>query len=85
MYKLGRLARAVQFLGRRDCFSGVIGQQRRNFQGYPSVDALGFVMDPPKQVGGARQILDRQLEENSSPDRPSFTLSAMADRTSRLF
>ena len=62
MNRLGRpLARAD--LGCRQRAGGVMGQQRRHFQRYPAVHAVGLVVNRPEQIGGARKILERQLEE----------------------
>ena len=40
-----------------------MGQQGRNLQGHPSVDAVRPVVDRSKQIGGPREILECQLEE----------------------
>ena len=44
----------VQILGRREGARRVVGQQRRNFQRDPAVDAVGALVDRPEQIGGAR-------------------------------
>src|SRR5262249_37459472 len=53
----------VQLSGGGECARRVVGQQRRHFQRYPSVHAVRLVPDRSKQIGRARQILERQLEE----------------------
>ena len=53
----------MQTLGRSESASRVVSQQRRNLQRYPAVDAVGAVVDRSEQIGGLREILERQLEE----------------------
>ena len=48
---------------RRARFFGVVGQQRRDLQRDQAVDGGGTLVDRREQVGGARQILHRQFEE----------------------
>jgi hypothetical protein len=38
-------------------------QQGRHFQRHPAVHAVGPVVNRPEQVGGARNVLQRELEE----------------------
>ena len=53
----------MQILGRGESARRVVGQQGRNLQRHPSVDAVGAIVDRSKQIGGPREILERQLEE----------------------
>ena len=53
----------MQTLGRSNRARRVVGQQRRDFQRYPPVNAVGAVVDGPEQIGGPREILKCQLEE----------------------
>ena len=53
----------VQILGRGKGAGRVVGQQRRHFQRHPAVHAVGPIVDRPEQVGGPREVLERQLEE----------------------
>ena len=53
----------VQFLGRGEGAGRVVGQQRRDLQRHPAVHAVGPVVDRPEQIGGLREVLERQLEE----------------------
>ena len=54
---------AVQVLGHGQRALGIVGQQRRHLERHPAVDAVGAVVDRPEQVRRARQVLDRQVEE----------------------
>ena len=63
MKRLGRPARACSCFGLGDGARRVVGEQGRDLQGDPAVDAVRRVVDGPEEVGGLRQILDRQLEE----------------------
>ena len=63
MNRLGAPARGVQILRRRERACGVVSEQGRDFQRNPAVDAVGPLVDRAEQVGGARQIVERQLKE----------------------
>jgi hypothetical protein len=39
------------------------GEERRDFEGHPAVDAVGRVLTRPEEVGGLSEVLDRELEE----------------------
>src|SRR5262249_21625283 len=54
---------SVQLLGGGECARRVVGQERRHFQRHPPVHAVGPVPNRSKQIGGSRQILERELEE----------------------
>ena len=41
----------------------VVGEQRRHFERHPAVDAVGPLVDWTEQIGGARQVFERELEE----------------------
>jgi hypothetical protein len=51
-----------------------LGEERRDFERDPPVEAVGAVVDRAEEVGGAPQVLERQLEERffagSFPPRP---------------
>ena len=53
----------VQALGLGDGRLRVVGEQRRHLERHEAVDAGGALVDRQEQIGGARQVLDRQLEE----------------------
>ncbi len=53
----------VQILGRGQRAGRVIGQQRRHFERHPAVHAVGPIVDGPKQLGGAGDVLQRQVEK----------------------
>ncbi len=59
-----------QALGRGNRRGGIVGEKRRHFERHPPVDAARSIVDRPKQVGGACQVLDRQLEEQRFPRLP---------------
>ena len=61
--ELGRPARACSCLACAIVLRRVVGQQRRDLQGDPAVDAVGGVVDGPEEVGSLSQILDRQFEK----------------------
>src|SRR5262249_56450090 len=42
---------------------GVVREERRDLQRHPSVDAVGALVDGTEEVGGLRQVLERELEE----------------------
>ena len=63
MNRLGSPGARMQFPGRREGAGGIVRQQRRNFQRNPAVHAVGPVVNRSKQIGGAGQILERQIEE----------------------
>ena len=63
MNRFGRRRARVQALGRGESAGGVVGQQRRHLQRHPAVHAVGAVVDRAEQIGGPREILERQLEE----------------------
>src|SRR5438067_1290712 len=53
----------VQPLRGGECGRGVVSQQRRDLERYPAVDTTCPLPDGPKQVRGAREVLEGQLEE----------------------
>ena len=61
--EVGALGLGVERLGRRDRRRGVVGEQRRDLERDPAVDAVGALVDGGEEVGGVAQVGDRQLEE----------------------
>ncbi len=61
--QIGTLGSAVQLDRRLYGAGGIVGQERRDLQRHPAVHAAGAVVDGAKEVGGARQVLDGELEE----------------------
>ena len=55
-----------------------MGQQRRYFQRHPAIHAVRLVADGSKQVGGPRDVFERQLEEDLLADL--LGLAFLADR-----
>ena len=46
-----------------DAARRVVGELWRNFERYPAIDAVGRLVNRKKQVRGASEILERQIEE----------------------
>ena len=63
MNRFGCCARACSSLAAAMVRSGIVGQQRRNLERYPAVDAAGPPAHRPKHLGGLCQVLDRQFEK----------------------
>ena len=63
MKRFGRAPRAEQLFRRVDGAGRVVGELGRNFQRDPSVDSVGPVVNRTKEVGGARQVFEREFEE----------------------
>jgi hypothetical protein len=57
---------------------GVVGEQRRDLHGHPAVDASSAVEYRPEQIGGAPQVLQRQLDEQLLARQPGLRLAADA-------
>jgi len=73
--EIGTLCLAVQ-IGR--CLYGggrIVGQKWRHLQRDPAVHAAGLIVDRAKEVGSARQVCDRELEEQIFPRRAFGRLS----------
>jgi hypothetical protein len=62
MKRLGRCA-SMKSRGAGDGAGGVVRQQRRPLERYPTVDAAAGVVDRSKEIRGPCQILQRQFEE----------------------
>jgi len=71
MRRFGRPARGAQGLSGGQRAGGVVGQERRDFQRHPAVDAARPVPDRSERIGGRGQILERQFEEQCLA-RPAF-------------
>ena len=54
----------MQRFCRLDCVGGVVGEQWRNFERNPAVNAAARIKYRAKQVGGARQVVECQFEED---------------------
>ena len=76
--EIGPSRPGVEFLGRGEGAGRVMGQQGRDFQRHPAVDAVGLVVDRPKQIGGLPEVLQRQLEEQRLADLTSFNFPRIA-------
>ena len=61
--EIAALRLRVQSHRRLDRPGGIIRQQGRDLQRYPTVYALGGVVDRPEQVCRPRQVLQRELKE----------------------
>ena len=61
--QIGAVGLFVQRLGRGHRRLGVVGQQRRHLERHPAIDGGSALVDRREQVGGAREVFDRQLEE----------------------
>src|SRR5262249_28264213 len=72
------LRSGMQILRGGDGAFGIVRQQRRHFEGDPTVDAVRLAVDRPKEVGGAAEVIERQLEKQLLP-RLTF-LELLADR-----
>ena len=68
----------VQILGRSEGARGVVGQERRHFEGYPPVHTARPVVDRSKEVGGPGEVVERQLEKQ--PLSRLALLELVADR-----
>src|SRR5262245_61150093 len=53
----------VKRLRRADGTLRVVREERRALERDPSVDAGGAVVDGAEEIGGLRQVLERELEE----------------------
>src|SRR6266478_4877475 len=53
----------VKCLGLGDCCGSIVGEEWRDFQGYPAVNASGAFMDRSEQIGSSPQVLQRQLKK----------------------
>src|SRR5207247_9083354 len=60
---IGESGSAKERCGRGDSTGSVVCQERRHFQGYPSVHPIRFLMDWPKKFRGPRQIFQCQFKE----------------------
>jgi hypothetical protein len=77
--KFGRPARACSAVAAASVLAvSCASQQRRHFQRHPAVHAARTVPDRSKQIGGPRQILERQIEEQFLARLAFFDL--LADR-----
>src|SRR5205823_12778054 len=47
----------------RECRLGVVREQRRDFERHVSIDTAGALKGRTEQVGGARDVVERELEE----------------------
>src|SRR5262249_31178924 len=54
---------AVQFFGRRESALRVVGEQGRYLQRYPSVHAVGPVVNGSKEIGSLGEVLQRKIEK----------------------
>ena len=46
-----------------DCGSRIVRKGWRNFQGYPTIHAIGRLVDGQEEIGGLPQVLDCQFKE----------------------
>jgi hypothetical protein len=61
--QIGAVGELMNLQGRIDGRPGVARQKRRDFHRYPPVGTAGAIVYRTKYVGGAAQILERELEE----------------------
>ena len=60
---MGRAAAACRAATDRIVFVGIVDEERRDLERGPAVDAAGGVVRGLEEVGGSRQVAQRQLEE----------------------
>src|SRR5262249_21087012 len=65
--EIGPRRAGVEALSRGERARGVVGEERRHLERDPAVHAVGAIPDGTEEIGGPRQVLDGQLEEERLP------------------
>ena len=63
--EVGTRGARMQLRGHLDGVDAVVGEQRRDFERDPAVDTAARVVNRPEQVGGLRQVCQREFEEDA--------------------
>ncbi len=63
MNRFGRPARVYNSLAAASVLLRVVREQRRHLERNPAVHRVGLVVEGAEQIGGLREVLDGQLEE----------------------
>src|SRR4029077_15832547 len=61
--KIGARAACGQLFRRGGRAGGVVGEPGGNLERHPSVDPVGTLVDRAEQIGGAREVVEREFEE----------------------
>jgi hypothetical protein len=69
---------AVQVSRGGDGALRVVREIGRDLERYPAVDTVRRLVDRAEEIGGAGQVLERQLEEESLAGEPAAVFSRMA-------